>query len=160
MPSSDIILGKGGMGSAKVKPPTIAQWVASMETALNNVVKTTSGLITAIVLLQKNPFNYPKTLQKPEIIRQNVFRTIQTLLNVIGQLTSVLLTNGVPKEKVDALVADGMIMLKSTLLGAAMTDSAKFDLLFSDSSYLNTRFSLDITTIKDWVTKNIKPLIK
>jgi hypothetical protein len=80
-------------------------------------------------------------------------------ITIANQIQGVLLANGIPVEKVKTLMVDAVIMLKSTFIGQISTPK-QAETLLKNTSKLASIVSIDIVRIKDWVNKNIKPLIK
>ena len=146
------------MATAK-KIPTIAQWVTSFDTALTDLTKNINILAQSILIKQRSPFNFPRTQIPPEKQLGIVLGYLFNAITIANQIQDVLLANGVPVDKVKSLMVDAVIMLKSTFIGKISTPQ-QAETLLKNPSNLASIVSIDIVRIKNWVTTNIKPLIK
>ena len=146
------------MATAK-KIPTIAQWVTSFDNVLTDLTKNIKILELSILLKKRNPYNFPRTQMPPEKQLIIVLAYANSAVTIANQIQDVLLSNGVPIDKVKSLMVDAVKMLRSTFAYKISTP-AQAEALFKNTSQLASIVSIDIVRIKNWVTTNIVPLIK
>ena len=143
-----------------VKPLTISQWLTQFDRAMSTLEEQLSLMIDAIILKQRSPFNFPRTKKTPDQLFPYLVSALYTAISIALQIQDVLLNNGIPKDKVVTLMVDANKMLNSTTVVKLYQDPKLADTVLKDLTKIKLILSGDLLRIKNWVTENIRPLIK